>query len=202
MKLVLATRNKGKILEFKKLLLFPGLEILGLDNIPDIGYIEEDGKTFLENAVKKAKFVAKNTKLPAIADDSGLMVYALGGLPGVYSARFAGKNASDMENNLKLLREMEGIRDRRAVFICVIAVSLPSGKTRAYEGRCEGIITNKLIGNKGFGYDPLFYYPPLKKTFAQMSIDEKNQISHRAKAIQKLKQDLPNILAWIKGEHQ
>jgi len=201
MKFVLATRNRGKIEEFKKLLSFPWLEIVGLDQISNIDPIKEDGKTFLENAIKKAKVVSKRSGLPAIADDSGLIVHALGGLPGVYSARFAGENASDMENNLKLLKEMEGIKDRKAEFVCVIAVALPDGRIRTYEGRCEGIITTEPIGDKGFGYDPVFYYPPLKKTFAQMSIDEKNRISHRAEAIQKLKKDLPNILSWIKNEN-
>ncbi len=199
MKFILATHNKGKILEFRKLISLPEIEIISMDDISRIRglKIEEDGETFKENAVKKALIVAKGSGYPAIADDSGLVVYALGGLPGVYSARFAGENASDLKNNLKLLKEMEGIEDRRAAFICIIAVALPDGRIFTYEGKCEGIITKKLIGEKGFGYDPLFYYPPLNKTFAQMDMDEKNRISHRAKAIQNLKRDIPCILSYI-----
>ncbi len=200
MKIVLATRNKGKIREFKKLLGESPFEIIGLDSFPEIGKIKEDGKTFQENAIKKACYVAKNTGIPSISDDSGLVVYALGGLPGIYSARFAGEGATDLENNLKLLKEMENVKDRRAEFVCVIAICLPNGKSRIYEGRCKGIITERLMGDKGFGYDPLFYYPPFKKTFAQMEPDEKNRISHRAEAIRKLKSDLPSLVEWIRKE--
>jgi len=204
MKFILATHNRGKILEFRKLLLFPEVDIVSMDDIPQIKClkIEEDGKTFIENAVKKATTVAKVSGYPVIADDSGLVVYALGGLPGVYSARFAGEKASDLKNNLKLLKEMEGIEDRRAAFVCVIALAFPNGKIFTYEGRCEGFITKELRGNKGFGYDPLFYYPPLNKTFAQMNMDEKNKISHRAKALQKLKREIPYILACIERENK
>ena len=200
MKFVLATHNKGKLSEFKKLLLFPGIDIISMNDIPQLRglKIEEDGKTFMENAIKKAISVAKKSGYPGIADDSGLVVYALGGRPGIHSARFAGKDASDIENNLKLLKEMKGLDDRRAAFVCVIALAFPAGKTFTYEGRCEGIITKQPVGDKGFGYDPLFYYPPSSKTFAQMSMDEKNRISHRAKAIQRLKEELPKILTCLK----
>ncbi len=197
---ILATRNKGKLIEFQKLL--PEIDLICMDDIEELKglRIEEDGKTFLENAIKKAKTVANISRSPSIADDSGLVVYALGGRPGIYSSRFAGEDATDLENNLKLLKEMEGIKDRRASFICVIAVSSPKGKIFTYEGRCEGIITEKMIGDKGFGYDPLFYYPPLRKTFAQMDTEEKNKVSHRAIAIRKLRDDLPNIIKALEDE--
>ncbi len=204
MKFVLATRNKGKVLEFKKLLDLSGIEIIDMGQIPALKEIkiQEDGKTFHENAIKKATLVAKASNIPAIADDSGLVVYALGGRPGVFSSRFAGEDATDLENNLKLLKEMEGIKDRRAAFVCVIAVASPTGKIFTYEGRCEGIITEELIGSKGFGYDPLFYYPPLKKTFAQLDPEEKNRVSHRAEAIKKLKEDLQNIIKILKQGYE
>ncbi len=197
---VLATKNRGKIIEFKKLFMIPEIEIVGLDHICNIENvnIKEDGTSFEENAIKKARFIAKKFGYPAIADDSGLVVYALNGLPGIYSARFAGENATDLENNLKLLKEMKNIKDRKAEFVCVIALVFPDEKTFTYEGRCQGMITYDLIGDKGFGYDPLFYYPPLNKTFAQMSPDEKNMISHRARAIQKIKKDINNILEYVK----
>jgi len=200
MRFILATRNRGKLSEFKKLL--PEIDLLCIDDIEEIKGLEikEDGKTFLENAIKKAKTVATITKIPSIADDSGLVVYALNGKPGIYSSRFAGEGATDLENNLKLLKEMEGVKDRRASFVCVIAVSSPKGKIFTYEGRCEGVITEKMIGDKGFGYDPLFYYPPLRKTFAQMDTEEKNRISHRGIAIRKLKDDLPNIIKVLEDE--
>lgn len=204
MKFVLATRNKGKVLEFKKLLDLSAIEIIDMGQIPALKEIkiQEDGKTFHENAIKKATLVAKASNIPAIADDSGLVVYALGGRPGVFSSRFAGEDATDLENNLRLLKEMKGIKDRRAAFVCVIAVASPTGKIFTYEGRCEGIITEELIGSKGFGYDPLFYYPPLKKTFAQLDPEEKNRVSHRAEAIKKLKEDLQNIIKILKQEYE
>ncbi len=202
MRFILATKNKGKLEEFKRLLDLPEIELLTMDQIPHLRSIsiKEDGNTFLENALKKAKEVSRLSGIPAIADDSGLVVYALGGKPGVYSARFAGESATDEENNLKLLREMQGKSDRRAAFVCVIAVASPKGKAFTYEGRCEGFITEAPVGNKGFGYDPVFYYPPLKKTFAQMEPEEKNRVSHRAIAIKKLRNDIKNIISAFMEE--
>jgi len=202
MRFILATKNKGKLEEFKRLLDLPEIELLTMDQIPHLRSIsiKEDGNTFLENALKKAKEVSRLSGIPAIADDSGLVVYALGGKPGVYSARFAGESATDEENNLKLLREMQGKTDRRAAFVCVIAVASPKGKAFTYEGRCEGFITEAPVGNKGFGYDPVFYYPPLKKTFAQMEPEEKNRVSHRAIAIKKLRNDIKNIISAFMEE--
>jgi len=167
--LVLATRNEGKISEFRRLVADFGVEIKSLKDFGPIPVVEEDGDTFEDNAVIKARFTAKILGLPALADDSGLMVEALGGSPGVRSARYAGEKATDEENNLKLLKAMEGIEKRDATFLCVIAIAVPRGPALIYEGRCNGYITTALTGNGGFGYDPLFYYPPAKKTFDQLT---------------------------------
>jgi XTP/dITP diphosphohydrolase len=195
--LVLATQNEGKIAEFKGLLMDFDVEIRSLKDFGPIPQAREDGKTFKENAVKKARFTAKVLGLPTMADDSGLRVKALGGMPGVRSARYAGEDATDERNNLKLLRAMESIEDRSATFVCVIAVSVPSGASLIYKGTCKGLITLKLTGTHGFGYDPLFYYPPLGKTFAQMSSEEKNRISHRGTAMAALRHEFDKVLIWL-----
>ncbi len=196
--LVLATRNVGKITELKSLLTDFHVEIKSLRDFRPIPPVLEDGETFEDNAVKKACFTAKATGLPALADDSGLMVKALGGMPGVLSACYAGENASDEANNLKLLKEMEGIKNREAKFICVISIAVPMGHACIYKGACEGVITQKSIGIQGFGYDPIFYYPVLKKTFAQMSSEEKNRISHRGRAMVELRRDFDKVLIWLR----
>lgn len=174
---------------------------MGIKNLDDFGSIppiEEGGATFDENAYEKASFTAKVLGLPALADDSGLVVDALGGAPGVHSARYAGPNATDAENNAKLLREMEGRANRVAAFVCVISVAVPSGAALTYEGRCEGLISEVPAGESGFGYDPLFYYPPFNRTFAELSVEEKNRISHRAKALGELKKEFEKVLVWIR----
>ena len=196
--LVLATRNEGKISEFKTLLSDFGVEVKDLKDFGPIPQVEEDGETFEENAVKKARFTAKVLGIPAIADDSGLMVKALDGLPGVLSARYADENATGKENNLKLLEAMKGRENRQANFMCVIAIAVPRGPALIYEGICDGVITEELAGGQGFGYDPLFYYPPLKKTFAQMSSEEKNRVSHRGKAMAELKSEFEKVLIWLR----
>lgn len=196
--IVLATRNRGKISEFKEILENFEIDIKGLKDFPPIPPVEEDGKTFEENAVKKACYTSRILGLPAIADDSGLSVEALGGLPGVFSARYAGEQATDLENNIKLLDALKGVEDRRATFKCIIAIAVPKGLSLIYEGRCEGLITNELTGDKGFGYDPIFYYVPQNKTFAQMTLDEKNKVSHRGIAMSRLKNEFGNILKWLK----
>jgi len=150
----------------------------------------EDGDTFDENAYKKALHYAKVLGLPAIADDSGLVVEALNGEPGVYSARYAGEKATDEENCLKLLTKMEGITNRKAAFQCVLSIAVPSGPALTYEGSCQGIITETMQGSGGFGYDPLFFYPELGKTFAEMTAKEKT-IS--AIAARPLRNSLPNF---------
>ncbi len=174
------------------------VEIRGLKDFGPVPQAREDGATFEENAVMKARVTAKVFGLPTLADDSGLTVKALVGMPGVRSARYAGEDATDERNNLKLLEAMESIEDRSATFVCVIAVSMPSGASLIYKGTCEGLITHKLTGTHGFGYDPLFYYPPLGKTFAQMSSEEKNRISHRGRAMAALRHEFDKVLIWLK----
>jgi len=196
--LVLATRNAGKTREIREFLRDFPVEIKNLDDFGPIPPVEEDGATFDENAYKKASFTAKVLGLPALADDSGLEVEALGGAPGVHSARYAGPHATDAENNAKLLRKMEGETNRAAVFVCVISLAVPSGAALTYEARCEGLIAEAPGGNKGFGYDPLFYYPPLNRTFAQLSAEEKNRVSHRGKAVAELKEEFEKVLIWIR----
>ena len=195
--IILATKNEGKISEFKGLLADFDIKLKSLKDFGPIPPVEEDGATFEDNAYKKAAFTAKILGIPALADDSGLMVKALGGLPGVKSARYAGETATDEENNLMLLKAMREVEDREASFMCIIAIAVPRGPALIYEGRCDGSITQKLVGNKGFGYDPVFYFPPLKKTFAQMTTDEKNRVSHRGKAMAELKAEFDKVLIWL-----
>jgi XTP/dITP diphosphohydrolase len=196
--LVLATRNLGKTRELRELLKDFPVEIKNLSDFGPIPYIEEDGTTFDENAFKKASFTAKVLGLPALADDSGLEVEALGGAPGVHSARYAGPGATDQEKSAKLLQEMKGKANRRAAFMCVISIAVPSGVALMYEGRCEGLITEVPAGDNGFGYDPVFFYPPMQRTFAQLSAQEKNLVSHRGKALAALKEEFDKVLIWIR----
>ncbi|MGE5838351.1 MAG: XTP/dITP diphosphatase [Deltaproteobacteria bacterium] len=196
--LIIATRNKGKIEEFKAL--FSGFPI-NIKSLNDFGPIPEpveDGKTFEENAYKKAHFTARVLGFPALADDSGLVVDALGGQPGIFSARYAGEGAGDEANIRKLLKAMEAVTDRRAAFECVIAIAVPRGPALIYEGRCEGEVARVPSGKSGFGYDPIFYYQPLKKTFAELSQEEKNRVSHRGKAMAQLLAELEKVMAWLK----
>jgi len=195
---VLATRNKGKMREFE--LLFNGLpvEIKGVSEFQNIPEFEEEGSTFEEIAINKAKFVSKALDLPAIADDSGLTVEALNGAPGIFSARYAEKSATNGQNNRKLLEKMEGKENRNAIFVCSIAISKPTGQILTYTGRCSGIILQEPAGTNGFGYDSFFYYSLLGKTFAQLSVEEKNRVSHRGQAMRKLKNDFKKIMIWLK----
>ena len=195
---VLATTNRGKISEFQGLFRNSGVEIKTLDDFGPIPPVIEDGDTFEENAVKKAQFTARVLGIPAIADDSGLTVKALQGAPGVFSSRYAGENADDESNNRKLLTAMEGIEDRAAAFVCVLTIAVPSGPALIYEGTCEGIIAGTPEGDQGFGYDPLFYYPPSQKTFAQLGREEKNRISHRGRAMAELRGELDKVFRWLK----
>ena len=195
--LVLATRNKGKTEEIRALLADFPVEIKNLDEFGPLPTPEEDGETFEDNAVAKARFTAKVLGLPALADDSGLMVETLGGAPGVRSARYAGENATDAENNVKLLRELEDTENRNAAFACVIAIAVPWGPALIYEGRCDGSITREPVGKEGFGYDPVFYYPPLQKTFAQLDTREKNRVSHRGQALQELHDEFDKVFIWL-----
>jgi XTP/dITP diphosphohydrolase len=196
--LVIATRNKGKTLEIKKLLNDFPVEIKNLDDFGPIPHLEEDGDTFDENAYKKASFAARILGLPALADDSGLTVEALGGAPGIHSARYAGENATDEQRYLQLLDEMKGKSNRNAAFECVISIAVPTGPALTYEARCEGLITTEPAGSNGFGYDPVFFYPPYNKTFAQITIEEKNRISHRGKALAELRSEFDKVLIWMR----
>ena len=185
--LVLASGNKGKLAEFQRLLDGLDVQIHSMKEYPEIGEIVEDGSTFAENALIKARAVCKATGKPAMADDSGLAVDALNGEPGIYSARFAGEQRSDADNNAKVLQLMETVADadRTARFFCVIAIVLPDGREYTVEGTCEGTILHALRGEGGFGYDPLFYVESMNKTFAELTMEEKNRISHRGHANRK-----------------
>ena len=195
--MVIATRNKEKLSEIKQLIKDFPVNIKSLSDFGTISEIEEDGKTFDENAYKKASLTARMLGVPALSDDSGLVVDALDGAPGVLSARFAGEDATDEQRCEKLLKKMEGIANRKASFECVISIALPTGAALTYEARCEGLITEKPAGSNGFGYDPVFYYPSLNKTFAQLSKEEKSIISHRGKALNEVKAEFDKILIWI-----
>ncbi|MFO8083819.1 MAG: XTP/dITP diphosphatase [Desulfobacterales bacterium] len=198
--LVIATRNRGKTSEISSLLSEFPIMIKNLDDFGPIPEMREDGKTFDENAYQKASFAAKILGFPALADDSGLVVDALEGAPGVYSARYGGKNATDKDRYLKLLDEMKGITNRKAAFECVISIAVPTGAALTYEARCEGLIAEAPAGSNGFGYDPVFYYPPLQKTFAQLTQDEKNRVSHRGKALKELQSEFEKVLIWIRQQ--
>jgi len=185
--LILASGNKGKIAEFQRLLDGMGIQVQSMKLYPEIGEIVEDGNTFAENALKKARTVCQATGKPALADDSGLMVDALDGSPGIYSARFAGEAHDDAANNAKVLELMKNVPDdkRGAQFFCAIALVLPDGREYTVEGFCRGTLLHALQGDGGFGYDPLFYVAELGKTFAQLTMEEKNAISHRGMANKK-----------------
>lgn len=192
MEILVATQNPGKVREIRKALKGLGLRIRSLHDFRDIPGMKEDGKSFTENALKKARFYSKIYGKLTISDDSGLEVDVLKGSPGVYSARFAGENASDRKNNQKLLHQMDGIplSKRGARFKCSIAVVSPEGKETVVEGECRGRIGFKEVGKKGFGYDPLFILPGLGKTMAQLTLEEKNRISHRGKALRRLRKKI------------
>jgi len=198
--LVVATRNRGKTAEIKDLLKDFDVTIKNLDDFGPIPEVEEDGDTFDENAYKKASFAARVLGLPALADDSGLLVEALGGAPGVHSARYAGKNATDEERYTRLLQAMKDQANRRAAFECVISIAVPTGPALTYEARCEGLIAEQAAGSNGFGYDPVFYYPPLNKTFAELTLREKSRVSHRGKALAELQKEFDKVLIWIRQQ--
>lgn len=195
--LVIASRNKGKTAEIQELLSGFPITIKSLDDFGPIPEVEEDGETFDENAYKKASFTARVLGHPALADDSGLVVDALDGAPGVLSARYAGPEATNEERFQKLLQEMEGVSNRKAAFECVISLAVPTGPALTYEGRCEGLITETPVGINGFGYDPVFFYPPLKKTFAELTREEKGRVSHRGKALEEFKNEFNSVIKWI-----
>ncbi len=195
--IVLATTNRGKTREFRELLKDFPIEIKALGDFGPIPEIIEDGETFDDNAYKKAAFTAKVLGFPAIADDSGLCVDALDGAPGVYSARYAGEAATDAQNVAKLLDALKDEENRKAAFECVISIAVPTGAALTYESRCEGVLTREPVGENGFGYDPLFFFPELNKTFAQLSIAEKGDISHRGKALKEVSNEMDKIIEWL-----
>ncbi len=194
--ILLATGNPGKVKEFKDLLSDMPFHIYCLKDLDENFQVIEDGMTFSENAVKKAVQAAKQFQMLSVADDSGLEVDALGGEPGVYSARYAGPEADDEANNDKLLANLAGVPDaqRTARFRCSIAVADPQGNVQTADGVCEGRIGYERRGQNGFGYDPLFYVPEFDQTFAELCLDIKNTISHRARAFQQAKEILRK---WI-----
>ncbi len=198
--LVVATRNKGKTAEIQDLLKDFPIAVKNLNDFGPIPEAPEDGSTFDENAYQKSSLTARVLGFPALADDSGLCVEALDGAPGVHSARYAGENATDAEKCEKLLSDMKGIQNRNAAFECVLSIAVPTGAALTYEARCEGIITETPVGENGFGYDPVFYYPPLEKTFAQLTMAEKSRVSHRGKALREFKSEVDKVLVWIEQQ--
>lgn len=188
MKLVLASHNKHKAEEIKSIL-GDGFEVITQSEAGFSGEVTEDGETFEENAAKKAETVMKVLNVPVIADDSGLCVEALGGAPGVHTARYAGEGATDEENIKKLLEAMKDVPDgkRDAEFKCTIALSVPGEETKLFSGSCRGSILREKSGCDGFGYDPVFFTPVFKKSLASVSQSEKNSISHRGGALRKFK---------------
>ena len=186
MKLIIASNNAHKLVEIRQILGPRFEQILSLREANIEHETVEDGKTFMENALKKAREIAALSGCCALADDSGLCVDALGGAPGIYSARYAGEHGDDKANNRKLLRELEGVEDRRAHFACAMVLVRPDGSVVRAEGRMDGVIAFEESGENGFGYDPLFYLPERGCTNAQLSPEEKNAISHRRRALDDL----------------
>ncbi len=195
--LIIATGNVHKLEEIRAILTVPGLELVGLDAVPDAPEVEEDRDTFEGNAIKKAATLAEFTGKWALADDSGLEVDALDGAPGVYSARYAGEPADYAANNAKLLSELTGVINRTARFRCVMALCSPEGETHTVEGRCEGYIAGGERGKSGFGYDPLFVPEDHNTTFAEMPPEVKNAISHRGRALATAAEQWSSILAAL-----
>ncbi len=194
--LLIATRNKKKKKELQEILSDLDIKLLSLDDIPPLPEVEEDGLTFTENAIKKAVTVARMSGLLTLADDSGLVVDALDGAPGVYSARYAGLEADDEKNNQKLLQALQHVADsqRTARFVCVIALAQPDGTAQTVKGSCEGMIRHSLQGLEGFGYDPLFIPDGFDQSFAELTPTVKNGISHRGKALAQIKPLLQELL--------
>ncbi len=194
-KIIFASRNRGKIKEMQALLVESGVTLRSLDDYPNLPDIREDGSSFLDNALKKARTIAEATGETVLADDSGLEVALLGGAPGIYSARYAGDNADDEKNILKLLGNLEGVSfgERDAVFRCILVLYQSDGRYHVFDGRWDGRIAEAPAGKGGFGYDPVFYVPEQGVTAAELPTEIKNRISHRAKAAEKLK-------VWLQKE--
>ncbi|MEJ2719158.1 MAG: XTP/dITP diphosphatase [Deltaproteobacteria bacterium] len=184
-KVLIATRNPGKVKEIRDLVRGTPMVFLSLADIDDVPDVIEDGDSFEANALKKAREVARATGMTILADDSGLCIEALGGRPGVQSARYGGEGASDEEKCRRILAEMHHVPEesRRATFVCVLALVFPDGEEHLFRGECEGRITREPRGRAGFGYDPIFYFEQAGCTFAEMDRQEKNKVSHRGRAL-------------------
>jgi len=189
LQLLIATRNKKKLSEIKDILKGIDVELLSLENYPKAPHVLENGKSFCENAVKKAVKLARFSGKFCLGEDSGLCVDALDGAPGIYSARFSGRDKSDLKNNLKLLKMLEGLplKKRKAHYVCAVALADKQGLVGVVEGSCFGLIAFEMAGSAGFGYDPLFFIPKYKKTFAQLGEKIKHQMSHRYHALKKVR---------------
>jgi len=201
MRLVIASNNPKKRSEITAILNLSDIDIVPTENTVFVD-VEEDGETFAQNAKKKAAAFAQANHCPALGDDSGLCVDALNGAPGVYSSRFAGVDADDVANNVKLLRDLNGMSNRKAHFACFIHITFPDGQQFTSEGRVDGEILKQSDGAGGFGYDPLFYCPELRKTFAQASPEEKASVSHRGRALKTMLELLQNKYNLDADEHR
>lgn len=184
---ILASRNAGKIKEFKILLRGLVKKMSSLCELGSVSDVIENGTTYSENALKKARHLSILTDKICLADDSGLEVEVLDGKPGIFSSRFAGERSTDEENISKLLSQLVDKPNRKACFVCSLALVFPDGRQVIAEGKCEGMILHKPRGASGFGYDPVFFLSDLNKTMAELTLDEKNQLSHRARAVGELK---------------
>ena len=194
MQMIAATKNKGKIKEIEKIFGDLGINVITADDAGIDVDVEESGASFLENSLIKARAISMFCDEIVLADDSGLCVEALGGMPGVHSARYAGENATDEDRIKKLLGEMEGVEDRRAKFVTSVAVIFPDGKEITAMGEVNGTILNEPQGNNGFGYDPVFFCDELNKSFAMATDDEKNSISHRSRALKTMYEKIKEYL--------
>ena len=195
--ILLATHNLHKIREIRKIFQHLPIQFLALSDLKNPPQVIEDGKTFEENAIKKALQIAEWSGKISLADDSGIEVDALNGAPGIYSARFASEKATDEENNIKLLKQLKNLphEKRTARYQCVMAIATPNSFVQTTHGTCEGYIALHPDGHEGFGYDPLFYYPPFQKTFGQTNAKDKNEVSHRFQALQKMRPILEKIFS-------
>ena len=193
---IIATKNPGKAREFEEIFASRGITVRTLLDFPEIPEVEETGTTFEENAILKAESISRALNKMVIGDDSGLIVDALEGRPGIFSARYAGEPKNDENNTDKVLVELQGVPDekRTARFYCALAISIPGQETKTVSGTCEGQILEERRGTNGFGYDPVFYVPEKRQSMAELSSDEKNQLSHRANALKKLDVVLDAIL--------
>ena len=196
--IVLATSNKNKIREIRELLKDFPVQIKSVADFGPMPEPVEDGATFDDNAYKKAFHYAKVLGVPCLADDSGLVVDALDGRPGVYSARYAGPDATDRSNCDKLLAEMFGQTNRAAHFVCVLSLATPAGPALTWEGRCDGEILGERRGESGFGYDPIFFSPEFGKTFAEVTMAEKSSVSHRGRALADFVAEFAKVQIWLR----